>query len=312
MKNLKLSAGPVALFAFLLLSCDNGGPDADIEEYASVKAKEVVIDFVDINSRHLAKDGHDSFLVKAGNGMVVDNYLIGNGGDACLGFKPVLPSDSKGAEQIENISTVYMGDKAVAEVESTFMLDSVRSVRGQRVYYYTNTENHVAGLPVDSPVRMLVTADGAYREEGQAKFCITFNFPHVDIQPTEDVDYHVTINGFMGQSIAPAQRGLMVTEDPDGNNWPNVVLAVEGRVCNHYNAEGALQEPYDIVYELASRQLFGKDGKHILRVTTSGDCHSNKILACSFDGQRLDPASVVVRNLWGGEDIALTIEQTKE
>ena len=110
----------------------------------------------------------------------------------------------------------------------------------------------------------------------------------------------------MRQCVKPIQKGLTVTGNPDCTQ--NVALAIEGIVHNYYDVGGILQEPYDIVYEIVSQQLFGNHAKHILRVTNSGDCYSNKIQACSLDGQQLNLASVVAQNFFGGEYINLTIK----
>lgn len=297
-----------SLFICLLFSCNK--EDSDIEEsrYINVNAKEVLIDIVDIYNCHLVKDRYADFQVVAGNGNIVNTYLVESDGNTYLGFKPVLLIDSQGAnmDTIKLFSKVYLGCETIAVVESMFRLDSVHSMGSYSSLYYTNTENKVSCQLAESPVRLLVGADGSYREEGQAKFCVVFNFPSAKIQPTDLVDYSVTISGFMGQNIEPIQKGLMVVGS--SNSTQSVVLAIEGIVHNYYDVKGRLQEPYDIVYEIVSPQLFGNSEKQILQVTNSGDCYSNRIQACSLNGQQLDLITVVAQNFFGGEYINLTIE----
>jgi hypothetical protein len=271
-----------------------------------VNAKEVLIDFVDIYNYHLTKDRYAEFNVVVGNDKVVNTYLVEREGNTFLGFKPVFPFDPKENNTIKLLSKVYLGSKAMAVVESTFRLDSVRLVGSERRLYYTNTENKVSSRPAESHVKLLVGADFSYREEGQARFCVVFNFPTAKVQPTDAVEYAVTISGFMGQNVKPFQKGLIMTGNPDSTQ--NVTLAIEGIVHNYYDTEGMLQEPYDIVYEIVSLQLFGNNEKHVLKITNSGDCYSNKIQACSLDGQQLNLTSVVAQDSFGGEYINLTIE----
>lgn len=306
MRILRKGTWSLTLFICLLLSCNKD--DSDIEESTNinVNAKEVLIDFVDINNHHLAKDGYANFHIVAGNDNIINTCLVESDGNAYLEFKPALSLDSRGTNRIKEIYKVYWNYKIVAVVESTFRLDSMLLTGTHRLFYYTNTENKVSSRLAETPAKILVGEDNSYREEGLAKFCVVFNFPSVKIQPTDVVDYHVTISGFMGQSVEPIQKGLIVTGNHDCTQ--NVVLAIEGIVHNYYDVEGLLQEPYDIVYEIVSQQLFGNYKKHILRVTNSGDCYSNKIQACILDGQRLNLTSIVAQNSFGGEYINLTIK----
>lgn len=306
MRILRKGTWSLTLFLCILLSCNKD--DSDIKESTNinVNANEVLIDFVDINNHHLAKDGYANFYVVAGNDNIVNTCFVENEGKAYLKFKPVLFLDSIEKNRKKEVYKVYWKNKIVAMIESTFRLDSMRLTDTHRLFYYTNTENKVSSRLANHPIKMLVGENSSYREEELAKFCVVFNFPSVKIQPTEVVDYHVTISGFMGQSIGPIQKGLIVTGNPD--NTQNVVLAIEGIVHNYYDAEGLLQEPYDIVYEIVSQQLFGNHEKHILRVTNSGDCYSNRIQACILDGQRLNLTSIVAQKTFGGEYINLTIK----
>ncbi len=290
----------------LLLSCNKDYSDKEESTCITVNAKEVLIDFVDIYNYHLTKDRYAEFNVVVGNDKVVNTYLVEREGNTFLGFKPVFPFDPKENNTIKLLSKVYLGSKAMAVVESTFRLDSVRLVGSERRLYYTNTENKVSSRPAESHVKLLVGADFSYREEGQARFCVVFNFPTAKVQPTDAVEYAVTISGFMGQNVKPFQKGLIMTGNPDSTQ--NVTLAIEGIVHNYYDTEGMLQEPYDIVYEIVSLQLFGNNEKHVLKITNSGDCYSNKIQACSLDGQQLNLTSVVAQDSFGGEYINLTIE----
>ncbi len=290
----------------LLLSCNKDYSAKEESTCITVNAKEVLIDFVDIYNYHLTKDRYAEFNVVVGNDKVVNTYLVEREGNTFLGFKPVFPFDPKENNTIKFLSKVYLGSKAMAVVESTFRLDSVRLVGSERRLYYTNTENKVSSRPAESHVKLLVGADFSYREEGQARFCVVFNFPTAKVQPTDAVEYAVTISGFMGQNVKPFQKGLIMTGNPDSTQ--NVTLAIEGIVHNYYDTEGMLQEPYDIVYEIVSLQLFGNNEKHVLKITNSGDCYSNKIQACSLDGQQLNLTSVVAQDSFGGEYINLTIE----
>lgn len=290
----------------LLLSCNKDYSDKEESTCITVNAKEVLIDFVDIYNYHLTKDRYAEFNVVVGNDKVVNTYLVEREGNTFLGFKPEFPFDPKENNTIKLLSKVYLGSKAMAVVESTFRLDSVRLVGSERRLYYTNTENKVSSRPAESHVKLLVGADFSYREEGQARFCVVFNFPTAKVQPTDAVEYAVTISGFMGQNVKPFQKGLIMTGNPDSTQ--NVTLAIEGIVHNYYDTEGMLQEPYDIVYEIVSLQLFGNNEKHVLKITNSGDCYSNKIQACSLDGQQLNLTSVVAQDSFGGEYINLTIE----
>ena len=297
----------ISLFALvlLLLSCDKEQQIGESILHLNVNAKEVLIDIVDIENHHLAKDRYTDFQIVANNDSIINAYLVESNGNTYLGFKPVLPLESGGADTIKLFSRVYLGRETVTVVESTFRLDSVHSTSSYSSLYYTNTENSVFCRPAETPVRLLVGTEGAYREEGQAKFCVVFNFPSVEIPYIYSVDYSVTISGFMGQNVEPIQRGLMVTDNLDGTQ--NVALAIEGTMHNYYDAEGTLQEPYNITYELVSRHLFGNSERHILQITNSGDCSANKIQACSFDGQKLNLDSVVAKNSFGGEYIYLSL-----
>lgn len=291
----------------MLLSCNKEYSDMEVSTSIVIKAEEVQIDLVDTNNSHLAKDRFNDFHIVAENSKI-GTYLVEREGKELLAFKPILPFDSSETDYKTTLSFVYMGSEVVAVIESAFRLDSVRLKGDNKTLYYTNTENKVSSRLAESPVKLLVGTGFSYREEGQSKLCVTLNFPPAKFQATESIDYCVTINGFMGQRVMPIQKGLIVTENSDGTQ--NVVLAIEGVIHNYYNAEGILQEPYDIVLEITSMQLFGDDDKHILRVTNSGDCYSNKIVTCSFDGQQLDLASVVVHNSFGGEYINLKLSQT--
>lgn len=305
MRILRNTTWLLILFINFLLSCNND--DAMLEDPAcvNVKAKEVLIDFVDIYNHHLGKDRYDNFSVVS-NDSIVNTYLVEEDGNTYLGFKPVLPLDLRGANIIKHLSKVYLDGEAIAVVESTFRLDSVRSTGKSRMFFYTNTENNVLSRPAEPHVRLLVGEGISYREEGQARFCVVFNFPKAKVQPTDTLDYGVKISGFLGQTIKPIQKGVIMTGNPD--NSQSVTLAIEGIVHNYYDAEGKLQESYDIIYEIVSLQLFGNKKKHIIKVTNSGDCYSNKIQACSFDGQQLNLASVVAKHSFGGEYINLTIK----
>ena len=306
MRIMRKAPWSLILFICLLLSCNKDYSDKEESTCITVNAKEVLIDFVDIYNYHLTKDRYADFNVVVGNDKVVNTYLVEREGNTFLGFKPVFPFDPKENNTIKLLSKVYLGSKAMAVVESTFRLDSVRLVGSERRLYYTNTENKVSSRPAESHVKLLVGADFSYREEGQARFCVVFNFPTAKVQPTDAVEYAVTISGFMGQNVKPFQKGLIMTGNPDSTQ--NVTLAIEGIVHNYYDTEGMLQEPYDIVYEIVSLQLFGNNEKHVLKITNSGDCYSNKIQACSLDGQQLNLTSVVAQDSFGGEYINLTIE----
>lgn len=306
MRIMKKAPWSLILSICLLLSCNKDYSDKEESTCITVNAKEVLIDFVDIYNYHLTKDRYAEFNVVVGNDKVVNTYLVEREGNTFLGFKPVFPFDPKENNTIKLLSKVYLGSKAMAVVESTFRLDSVRLVGSERRLYYTNTENKVSSRPAESHVKLLVGADFSYREEGQARFCVVFNFPTAKVQPTDAVEYAVTISGFMGQNVKPFQKGLIMTGNPDSTQ--NVTLAIEGIVHNYYDTEGMLQEPYDIVYEIVSLQLFGNNEKHVLKITNSGDCYSNKIQACSLDGQQLNLTSVVAQDSFGGEYINLTIE----
>lgn len=306
MRIMRKAPWSLILFICLLLSCNKDDSDTEESTCIKVNAKEVLIDFVDIYNHHLTKDRYADFNVVVGNDRVVNTYLVESEGNTFLGFKPVFPLNPKEDNTIKLLSMVYLGSKAMAVVESTFRLDSVRLVGSERRLYYTNTENKVSSRPAESHVKLLVGADFSYREEGQARFCVVFNFPTAKVQPTDAVEYAVTISGFMGQNVKPFQKGLIMTGNPDSTQ--NVTLAIEGIVHNYYDTEGMLQEPYDIVYEIVSLQLFGNNEKHVLKITNSGDCYSNKIQACSLDGQQLNLTSVVAQDSFGGEYINLTIE----
>ena len=288
----------------MLLSCNKEYSDIEVSTNTIIEAEEIQIDFVDINNRHLAKERFNDFHIVAGS-KKIDTYLVEREGKELLAFKPVLPFDSNETDTKIISSFVYMGSEVVAVIESAFRLDSMRLKANNKTLYYTNTENKVSSRVAESPVKLLVGTGFSYREEGLSKLCVTLNFPSAKFQASESIDYCVTINGFMGQRVMPIQKGLIVTENSDDTQ--NVVLAIEGDIHNYYNAEGMLQEPYDSVFEIASVQLFRDDDKHILKVTNSGDCYSNKIMKCNFDGQQLDLDSVVVHNSFGGEYINLKL-----
>lgn len=305
MKMMRNSTWLFALVICFLLSC-NKDDDKKVDTVSvNVENKEVLIDVVDIYNRHLVGDRFADFNV-VGNGNVVDTYLVERDGNTYLGFKPTIPIDFGEKDIINSLSKVYMGSEEIAVVESTFKLDTVKITSEGKAFYYTNTENNVSSRPADTPIRLLVGSGFSYREEGRGKFCVVFDFPKTKMQSTETIDYNVSISGFMGQSITPIQKGLAVTDG--AGDTQQVTLAIEGVVHNYYDAKGTLQEPYDIVYEISSLQLFGNDEKHIVKVTTSGDCNSNKIRACCLDGQQLNLTTVVEKDFFGREYVNLTIE----
>lgn len=290
----------------LLCACNTNEADRTEVTYIDKGAKEVLLDIVNTDNHRLVEDEVADFRVVVENNHEIKPYLAEKEGNAYLGFKPALPIDATERETIKSTAKVYWGTKVVAVVESTFKKDSVRLTGNHKILYYSNLQNNISGRAADAPVRLLATADGIYREEEQAKFSVVFHFPSVKMQPVESVDYHVAISGFKGQSIRPIQKALIVAGNPDDTQ--NVTLAIDGVVHDYYDSEGTLQEPYEIVYEIAGRQLFGNDEKHILKITNSGSCHNNKISACSFDGKQLNPAAVTAKNTLGGEYIRLTIE----
>lgn len=303
---LKKDTWLLLLLVCLLFSCNK--EDTNIEEPTniSVNAKEVLIEIVDTCNHHLAKDKCASFHIIAENEDRIESLVIENNGKTYLKFIPLLSEKTKGEDIVTKNYKVYKGSKMVAKVKSEFQLDSVRSTGFQKIFYYTNSANKVNNQPMDAPAKILIGANGAYREYGASKFCVVFNFLSVKAQSTEVVDYHVTIRGFMGQNIVPIQKGLIAAENPDGTQ--KIVLAVEGIIHNYYNTDGVLYEPWDINYEIVSRQLFKDNERHTLKVTNLGDCYSYKIQSCSFDGQYLNLASIVRKNSFGGEYIHLTIK----
>ena len=306
MKILSKAICLLILFTGILFACSKNEPCIEESTDIKVNDKEVLINFVDVNNHDMVKDGYADFHVIAQNATTIYTRLVENERNAYIGFKPVISHVPRGENTIKENFKIYWKSKIMAIVQSTFRLDSGQFTSGHKLLYYINTENKVSNRIVESPIKLLVKADRLYREEGQARFCVIFNFPSVKIQPTEAIDYHVEISDFMRQCVKPIQKGLTVTGNPDCTQ--NVALAIEGIVHNYYDVGGILQEPYDIVYEIVSQQLFGNHAKHILRVTNSGDCYSNKIQACSLDGQQLNLASVVAQNFFGGEYINLTIK----
>ena len=306
--NLRNITWTYIIFYCILLSCDKNNSDIEENTHLKVSTKEVLIDFVDIDNCHLAKTDSSQFKIISENGSTINTYLLEKDGNAYLTFKPTLhlkPEDCN-KEEIKQHAKINCGDKEIAVVESIFKLDSVRSINKCSILYYTNIENRISCRTIESPVKMLIGKAGSYREEESAKISVLFHFPSTKISTTEQVDYNVTISGFMGQSIKPSQKGLFVTAN--SSNSTNVALTIDGIIHNYYDVYGTLQEPYDIVYKISSKQLFGDKETHVLRITNSGDCNHNKIIACNFDGKQLNLSSIVDHTSFGEEYIHLIIE----
>lgn len=284
------------------------------EEKASplvyMNSTEILMEFVDRDGHNLLSDGSDDFHIALDNDSIVKPALVRKDSKQYLGFRPVITGtimDGENAYALSALSKVYWKDKLVTEIESSFRLDSVCSVAGTSSLYYTNVWNKSFHRPVDTPVRVLVGDSGPYREEGQTKFCVVYNFPSVGVLPTEIVDYHVNIWGFEGMALKPFQKAVIMTGNPDGTQ--QVMLAIEGDVHNYYDMNGRLQTPNRITYEMVSPQLYDNNESHLLGITNSGDCYNNKVLECSLDGRSLDLDSVVAQNSFGGEYVNLIIEK---
>lgn len=290
------------LMSFILFSCNY--EMSDIEGTASTigNTKELLIEFVDVNNCHIVKDKYSDFRIVDEEGNIIKTILVEDTGKFYLGFKPSILANK---ETLRNSFRVYKGHNIVATIESSFRLDSVRLVGSRKTLYYTNTENKIFNRPTLFPTRVLVCQDGSYKEEGQAKFCVVFNFPSAKIQATEAVNYDVAISGFMGKSLVPNQKGLIVAAGSAGRQC--VTLAIESTICNYYEQDGTLQDSYNIIYEITSKQLFNNSEKHILKITRTGDCYDNKIQACSLDGRQLNLDSARAYDSFGREYLNITI-----
>ena len=303
----------ILLLVMVALAFSSCVRDEHQEEKASplvnMNSAEVLMDFVDRDGRNMLESGSDDFRIMLDNDSVLKPAIVQKDGMKYLGFKPVITEEiceKENTYALNAFSKIYWKDKVVAEIESSFRLDSVCSVAGASTLYYTNVWNKAFHRPIDTPVRVLIGESGSYREEGQAKFCVVYNFPSVGVLPTYSVDYQVNIWGFEGQAVKPIQKAIVMTGNPDGTQ--QVMLAIEGRVHNYYDLDGRLQTPNRLTYEMTSQQLYDNNESHLLGITNSGDCYSNKILECSLDGRSLSLDSVVAKNSFGGEYINLTIE----
>lgn len=291
--------------ACLLLSCSQDDDDKFTTD-AQVKAQEVKMDFVDMGNRDLVKNDFPNFRVITRNGFPANTHSIIENGKYHLGFTPTLPTDSIGKDSVKMTYLVKWEDKTVADVACTFRLDSVRLALGNKRYYYSTKEKSYS-RDVSGPVKVLVGEDHNYREDGSNKIYVVFYFPNARLQSTEGVDYDVTIKGFMGQNITPNQR-YFAEGNGDTDSTTAVVLGIDGQIHNYYDENGRLQEPYEVTYEIKSLQLFGNNEKHLVKITNSGDCDHNKIMACSLDGHELDLNSVIKKDMFGREYIQLTFE----
>lgn len=305
MRILSKATWSLALLAGLLLSCSQDD-DNEITTDAQVKAKEVRMEFWDGDNHDLVKDDFACFRVITANGIPADAHSIVDKGNYYLGFTPSMPTDSIGKDSVKMTYQVKMGNKTVAEVACTFRLDSVRQAFGNKRYYYSTTERSY-NRGVNGPIKVLVGKDHAYRQEGDNRIYVVFHFPAAKLQSTEGLDYHVTIKGFIGQAITPSQRVLAEGEGANDSTIA-IVLGIDGPIHNYYDQNGLLQEPYEITYEINSQQLFGNDNSHMVKMTLSGNCDHYKILACSLDGQQLDLASVIHKDMFGREYPLLTFE----
>lgn len=305
MRILSKASWSLALLAGLLLSCSQDDDDK-ITTDAQVKAQEVRMEFVDGDNHDLVKDDLASFRVFTADGMPANTHSVADNRNHYLAFTPALPTDSIGKDSVNMTYQVQMGNKAVAEVACTFRLDSVRQAFGNKRYYYSTTERSY-NRGVNGPVKVLVGDKRTYREEGDNRIYVVFHFPASKLQSTEDLDYHVTIKGFMGQTITPSQRVLAEGEGANDSTIA-IVLGIDGQIHNYYDESGRLQEPYDITYEINSQQLFGNDRSHTVRMTLSGNCDKYKILSCSLDGQPLNLATVINKDMFGREYPLLTFE----
>ena len=305
MNSWRIFTWQLAILNLCLLSCNKDTPSLEKAIRINVNSKEILFDFIDINNHHVAENRYSEFCVVDEHNNMLATALMKEHSKVYFMFKPTVSTGTKGTNIIKKISYINKRHKIVAVVESSFKLDSVVVANDSKTYYYTNTENKVFNRLVESPVKILVGEDRAYREEGRTKFCVMFNFLSAKVQSTEEIDYNITIKGFMGKKIQPIQRGLVISDNP--TDVQEVGLAIDGFIHNYYNAEGILQEPYEIVYEIVSEQLFGNGEKHFLRVVCSGDCYHNKIKACSFDGRKLHLDSIIAYDSFGVEYINLTI-----
>lgn len=305
MRILSKATWSLAMLAGLLLSCSQDEDDK-ISTDAQVKAQEVRMKFTDGANHDLVKDDFANFRVNTTNGIPANTHFIVENGNYYLGFTPALPTDSIGKDSVKMIYHVHMESETVADVACTFRLDSIRQAIGNKRYYYSTTEKSY-NRDINGPVKVLVSEDHNYREEGSDKIYVVFYFPNARLQSTEEMDYNVTIKGFMGQNIIPNQR-YFAEGDGDTDSTTAVVIGIDGQIHNYYDENGRLQEPYEVTYEIKSPQLFGDNEKHLVKITNSGDCEHNKIMACSLDGCGLDLDSVVKKDMFGREYIQLTFE----
>lgn len=305
MRILSKATWSLAALTCLLLSCSQDD-DGKLTTDAQVKAQEVRMEFADGANHDLVKDDFANFRVITTNGIPANTHLVIENGNYYLGFTPALPTDSIGKDSVKMTYQVHMGNKMVAEVACIFQLDSVRQAFSNKRYYYSATERSY-NRAVTGPVKVMVSENMCYREEGDSKVYVVFHFPTAKLQSTEGVDYHVKITGFMGQAITPNQRVLAEGEGANDSTIA-IVLGIDGQIHNYYDENGQLQEPYDVTYEITSRQLFGNDNSHMVKMTLSGNCDNYKILSCSLDGQPIDLAKVINKDMFGREYPLLTFE----
>lgn len=305
MRILSKATWSLAMLAGLLLSCSQDEDDK-ITTDAQVKVQEVRMEFTDGANHDLVKDDFANFRVNTTNGIPANTHFIVENGNYYLGFTPALPTDSIGKDSVKMTYQVHMENKTVAEVACTFRLDSVKQAFSNKRYFYSTTERSY-NRGVNGPIKVLVGKDHAYRQEGDNRIYVVFHFPAAKFQSTEGVDYHVTIKGFMEQAITPNQRVLAEGEGANDSTIA-IVLGIDGQIHNYYDENGQLQEPYDVTYEITSRQLFEDDRNHMVKMTLSGNCDNYKILSCSLDGQPLNLATVIKKDMFGREYPLLTFE----
>lgn len=297
-------------FTFILFACNKTESRKKKTTDIEIDAKEVLINFVDINRHDMIKEGYADFRVFTRNNTTINTQIVEDKDNRImyLAFRPIISHTPKEEKIITEDFKIYYKNKVITIVRSTFRLNSIQSTPYRKLLYYTNIENTNSNKTIKSPIRLLVNKGGrAYREEEEAKLFVIFNFPHVNMPETAPIDYKATIRSFMGQSVFPRQRGIFVTGNFQ-DSTQNVALAIEGLIHNYYDEKGILQEPYEIVYEITSQLLFENSTKHILKISNSGDCYNYKILACNFDGQPLQLKDVVHKASLGNEYILLTID----
>ena len=303
---MKQSFFPIGiLFALLsLFPACNREAEMEITNSVSVNSDALLMEFVSTDSIAFSKEQLSNARVVNELGHEVASFIKEEEYVTYLGFYPTFTAYPHGKDEVNQNYALYVGNQKVAVVQSSFKLDSALTKNYRKTNYYTNTENKIFNRPAESPVKILIGKNSAYKVEGYSRITLILNRPSVHLD-TYSVDYQATISGFQGQSIQARQSGFFMTDNPDETS--HVGIAIEGKVPHYYDADGQLQKPYDVVYEVTSEQIFGDREKHIAKITLSGDIPHHKVLACQLDGRQMDLNTVVEVDFLGRSSVTWEI-----